>query len=77
MARLIVLLDVDDEEGVKIATDQFGDTVTFNTWHEADDWCARNTRGRWVKTVNLDDDDDDDDFCSDEDLIKAAEEIIK
>lgn len=45
MARLIVLLDVDDEDDVEIATDQFGDTLTFKTWHEADDWCARNTRG--------------------------------
>lgn len=44
MARLIVLLDVDDEEDVEIATDQFGDTLTFKTWHEADDWCASNKR---------------------------------
>lgn len=60
MARLIVLLDVDDEEEVEIAKDQFGGNLTFSSWHEADEWCARNTRGRWVKTINLDDDDDDD-----------------
>ena len=59
MARLIVLLDVDDEEEVDIATDQFGDNLTFSSWHEADEWCSRNTRGRWVKTINLDDDDDE------------------
>lgn len=59
MARLIVLLNVDDAEGVEIAKDEFDDNLTFSSWHAADDWCARNTRGVWVKTINLDDDDDD------------------
>lgn len=59
MARLIVLLDVDDEECVEIATDSSGENLTFKTWEEADDWCCRNTRGRWVKTINLDDVDDE------------------
>lgn len=59
MPRLIVLLNVDDAEGVEIAKDEFDENLTFCSWHEADDWCARNTRGVWVKTINLDDDDDD------------------
>ncbi|HGG9054446.1 TPA: hypothetical protein ACJJ1D_005041 [Enterobacter hormaechei subsp. xiangfangensis] len=57
--KLIVLLNVDDPEGVEIAKDIFDDNLTFDSYHEADEWCARNTRGVWVKTVNLDDDDDD------------------
>ena len=60
MPRLIVLLDVDDAEGVEIAKGEFDDNLVFNSWDAADDWCARNTRGVWVKTINLDDDDDDD-----------------
>lgn len=59
MPRLIVLLNVDDAEGVEIAKDEFDENLTFSSWHEADDYCARNTRGVWVKTINLDDDDDD------------------
>ncbi|MGX5099912.1 hypothetical protein [Enterobacter cloacae] len=57
--KLIALLNVDDPEGVEIAKDSFDDNLTFDSYHEADEWCARNTRGVWVKTVNLDDDDDD------------------
>lgn len=45
MSRLIVLLNVDDAEGVEIAKDEFDEYLTFSSWHEADDWCARNTRG--------------------------------
>jgi hypothetical protein len=56
--RLIVLLNVDDHEEVEIATDNFGDTILFGSYEEADQWCSRNTRFTWVKTINLDDDDD-------------------
>lgn len=59
MARLIVLLNVDDSEEVEIAKDSFDENLVFTSWHEADEWCSRNTRGIWVKTINLDDDDDD------------------
>lgn len=57
--RIIVLLDVDYEDNVEIATNDEDVPVCFSSYEEADDWCARNTTRRWVKCVNLDDDDDD------------------
>lgn len=57
--RLIVLLNVDDAEGVEIAKDDFDDNIIFSTYEEADEWCSRNAIRTWVKTINLDDYDDE------------------
>ncbi|EKY2102067.1 hypothetical protein ACN5PR_002298 [Cronobacter dublinensis] len=57
--KIIVLINVDDPEGVEIAKDEFDENLVFDSYQAADDWCARKTIGVWVKCVNLDDDDED------------------
>lgn len=58
--QCIVLLNVDDPEDAEISKDAFGDNLVFDSYNEADDWCARNAARTWLKVINLDDDDDDD-----------------